>query len=694
MPHLTVIMLIRLPPWQKFSRLYFEKFITNNCHSNFEICRLNFLRLTVTIVSVNRKIPSLWLVAGLLCFLVVSSSFAQGTAFQYQGQLSNGSSPANGNYDFQFTLYNAVTNGSPLSGTETNFDVGVTNGLFTTTLDFGQSVFNGQSVWLNIGVRTNGSTPFTLLSPLQPVLPVPYAIFANSASNLVGTLSGSAFTGFTNAVSLTNGANLFSGSFSGNGGSVTNVNVTNLTGVLADSQLPNNTAYLNSNQLFTANNTFNGTNTFNGVNTFTNLYGNSFSGSFFGNGLVGWVVVAGTNQQASIDTGYLLTNSQLDTVSLPTTAHVGDVVRISSAGISGWELAQFTGQSVIGTFLGYGQTWYLSGSGAQAWTDLASSSEGTKLVASSSGSSGNVWISGNSGQTWSGTTANGFATAWQSVASSSDGTRLYAAVSGGSLYFSTNTGSAWSPLASSSGAWTSIACSADGTRMVAGLSTSAIWTTLNNTFITSKTTAAAVTSVASSASGNYLVAGTYSGNLYVSSNYGTNWNPEGSSLKWSAVACSDDGSKMAAAVSNGTIYVSSNFGLNWTATTAPTKNWTSIASSSDGSKLVAVAAQGGIYTSPNFGVNWMLQTNYNAVTNANWTCATSSSSGNVLAAGISGTLTTSPYGIFTSQASTLTQTTTGTNGFISGSQGSAVELQCVGNNQWMPVSSAGTLWGQ
>jgi photosystem II stability/assembly factor-like uncharacterized protein len=230
--------------------------------------------------------------------------------------------------------------------------------------------------------------------------------------------------------------------------------------------------------------------------------------------------------------------------------------------------------------------------------------------------------------------------------------------------------------------------------MVAGLSTSTIWTTLNNTFITSKTTTAPVTGVASSASGNYLVASTFNGTLYVSSTYGTNWTPEGSSLKWSAVACSDDGSKMAAAVSNGTIYVSSNFGSTWAATTAPTKNWSSIASSGDGSKLVAVAPQGGIYTSPNFGANWIRQTNYNAVINANWTCATSSSSGNVLAAGISGTLTTSPYGIFTSQASTLTQTTTGTSGFISGSQGSAVELQCIGNNQWMPVSSTGTLWGQ
>jgi hypothetical protein len=34
----------------------------------------------------------------------------------------------------------------------------------------------------------------------------------------------------------------------------------------------------------------------------------------------------------------------------------------------------------------------------------------------------------------------------------------------------------------------------------------------------------------------------------------------------------------------------------------------------------------------------------------------------------------------------------GTNGYITGGQGTAVELQYIGNNQFMPVSSAGTIW--
>ena len=72
--------------------------------------------------------------------------------------------------------------------------------------------------------------------------------------------------------------------------------------------------------------------TLTGVNTFTNL-GNSFIGSFFGNGLVGWIVVSGTSTQAMSDAGYLLTNSQLTTITLPPSPNMEDIVRISGAGL-------------------------------------------------------------------------------------------------------------------------------------------------------------------------------------------------------------------------------------------------------------------------------------------------------------------------------------------------------------------------
>ena len=60
----------------------------------------------------------------------------------------------------------------------------VTNGLFTTAIEFGPGMFTGGSNWLQIAVRTNGSGSFTTLTPRQQVTPVPYALTAGSANNL------------------------------------------------------------------------------------------------------------------------------------------------------------------------------------------------------------------------------------------------------------------------------------------------------------------------------------------------------------------------------------------------------------------------------------------------------------------------------------------------------------------------------
>ena len=331
--------------------------------------------------------------------LQLSTVHAQGTAFLYQGRLNDGGSPAAGNYDLRFQIYDAVTNGSAVSVPRTNSAIAVASGLFTVTLDFGPGIFTGPNRWLDIGVRTNGNVgAFTLLFPRQPVLPVPYAIFANTASNLVGslaaaqlngTLPASAFLGYTNTVTLTNGGNIFGG----NGAGLTNLNGSQISsGTVADARLSANVALLNTNQTFTGSNiftgfnTFPGTNNFTGANTFTNLYGNSFSGSFFGNGLVGWIVTNGTVIQAQIDHGYLLTNSLLVTVKLPPTPVIGDIVRISGAGASGWGVLQNAGQSIIGNFSGFtNSSWVQSGAPSGNWAAIAASGDGTKMVAAANG---------------------------------------------------------------------------------------------------------------------------------------------------------------------------------------------------------------------------------------------------------------------------------------------------------------------
>ena len=135
-----------------------------------------------------------------LLFLIVNlaslTAGAQGTAFTYQGVLNTGGSPANGSYDLQFTLFTTNVTGTPVAGPVTNPAVPVANGLFTTTVDFGNA-FTGASNWLEIAVSTNGANAFTTLAPRQQLTPVPYALYANSASNLLGNISASQITSGT-----------------------------------------------------------------------------------------------------------------------------------------------------------------------------------------------------------------------------------------------------------------------------------------------------------------------------------------------------------------------------------------------------------------------------------------------------------------------------------------------------------------
>jgi hypothetical protein len=134
-----------------------------------------------------------------------STAFAQGTAFTYQGRLNTGTNGVKGKYDLTFQLFNASSDGSQIGSTITSAGVGITNGLFTATLDF-SGVFNGAAYWLQINVRTNGAASYSALSPRQPVTPAPYAIMANSASNLLGTVPAANIAGAIGVASGGTGA--------------------------------------------------------------------------------------------------------------------------------------------------------------------------------------------------------------------------------------------------------------------------------------------------------------------------------------------------------------------------------------------------------------------------------------------------------------------------------------------------------
>ena len=168
---------------------------------------------------------SLTALLGLLGGIVTAEPL--GTAFTYQGKLTDGGNPANGNYDLRFTIYDSPGGPAVVAGPFSNTPTAVSNGLFMVTLDFGGAAFTGEARWLEIGVRTNGAeVDFTALTPRQALTPSPYAIYttragtATSATNVVAggvvnaSLAADAVTGDKVLDGSLTAADVNAGSFS------------------------------------------------------------------------------------------------------------------------------------------------------------------------------------------------------------------------------------------------------------------------------------------------------------------------------------------------------------------------------------------------------------------------------------------------------------------------------------------------
>lgn len=101
-----------------------------------------------------------------------------GNTITFQGHLKDGSTPGEGNYDFQFKLFDSSSGGSQWGSTLEKGDIPVSVGVFTVQLDFG-AAYRGQALWLEVGVRTGNSTgAYTVLSPRQELTAAPYANYS------------------------------------------------------------------------------------------------------------------------------------------------------------------------------------------------------------------------------------------------------------------------------------------------------------------------------------------------------------------------------------------------------------------------------------------------------------------------------------------------------------------------------------
>ena len=120
--------------------------------------------------------------ATILLLLLIQLAHSQTTELTYQGSLKNTGVPANGNYDFEFLLFDSLSGGTQIASTLSVAGVTVANGLFSIRLNFIPGVpFTGENRYLEVRVRPTGQGSMTTLSPRQLVTSAPYAIRSGNA---------------------------------------------------------------------------------------------------------------------------------------------------------------------------------------------------------------------------------------------------------------------------------------------------------------------------------------------------------------------------------------------------------------------------------------------------------------------------------------------------------------------------------
>ena len=291
------------------------------------------------------RVKRLWVAlvsAALLCWESAPTQIqAQSPVITYQGRLGENGQPANGNYDFRFSLFDAENAGSNVGQPILIDNQRVTGGSFTVLLDFGIEVFDGSRRWIDVGVRPGTSNgAYTSLLPRQPVTTTPYALRALTAASLQGTnlvkfdmletsaveqiqrptvqlqnrlLAGnnsiSGTNQFIGPLQATNRANSFvgrfTGAFFGDAGGLTNVPPSPLITAQIEAERSNRASAIAKalNDLLAGANAWSGTNAFIGpVRAFhpSNAVAGTFSGNFSGDGS-GLTNLPSSGFQAALD---------------------------------------------------------------------------------------------------------------------------------------------------------------------------------------------------------------------------------------------------------------------------------------------------------------------------------------------------------------------------------------------------------
>lgn len=150
---------------------------------------------------------ALTILAAIVLFAFHASG--QSTQFTYQGDLKSNGTAASGLHDFRFRLFDAASGGAAIGNQLCVDNVTVTDGKFTTTIDFGSAFATTAGRFLEIEVRRDtglgcgNASGFVTLTPRQPITPAPRATAA-SVANALGSPNGTT----PNAVIVDNNANI------------------------------------------------------------------------------------------------------------------------------------------------------------------------------------------------------------------------------------------------------------------------------------------------------------------------------------------------------------------------------------------------------------------------------------------------------------------------------------------------------
>lgn len=149
------------------------------------------------------------LLSTLIMGTATSAAMAQSTAFTYQGRLTSAGQPAAGLHDFRFRLFDAATGGAQVGTVQCTDNVPVANGLFTTSIDFGQQFGTPSARFLEVEVRANtgldcsSAASFVVLLPRHVISAAPLASHARAAFALTAADGSPA-----NAVFVDNAGNV------------------------------------------------------------------------------------------------------------------------------------------------------------------------------------------------------------------------------------------------------------------------------------------------------------------------------------------------------------------------------------------------------------------------------------------------------------------------------------------------------